>query len=211
MFPFDDVIMNEAPWPKVYHKFPSIRNPILFNVFINDIFFLDWDCDIYSYADDRCISYSMTLMFLWTGLNKIRWRQIRKKFQSMLISSHICDIDGWMIPVGNTTLSSMERIKVLGIMIDDMLNFSEHISNVCINVGWQQNVLPWLKIVLDYKSRIAIYNSFVMSITVLLTGCLLARGYLKKREYLKTHLVFCSEWLSIKLSWSVKQEWSYWN
>ena len=36
----------------------SILGPILFNVFINDIFFLDCDCHVYNYADDICISYS---------------------------------------------------------------------------------------------------------------------------------------------------------
>ena len=54
-----------------------------------------------------------------------------EKFQSMLISSHSCDADGLMIPVGKTIISSMERMKVLGITIDDKLNFCEHISNVC--------------------------------------------------------------------------------
>ena len=86
-----------------------------------------------------------------------------EKFQSMLISSHRCDADGLMIPVGNTIISSMERMKVLGITIDDKLNFSEHISNVCIKAGWQLNVPQRLKRVLDYKSRMAIYNSFVVS------------------------------------------------
>ena len=57
----------------------------------------------------------------------------------------------------------MERMKVLGITIDDKLNFCEHISNVCNKAGRQLNVLQRLKNVLDYKSRMAIYNSFVMS------------------------------------------------
>ena len=33
-------------------------HPLLFNVFINDIFLLDRDGHIYNYADDNCISYS---------------------------------------------------------------------------------------------------------------------------------------------------------
>ena len=36
----------------------SIIGPLLFNVFINDISFLDCDCHICNYADDNCISYS---------------------------------------------------------------------------------------------------------------------------------------------------------
>lgn len=36
----------------------SILGPLLFNIFINDIFFLDCDSQIYNYADDNCISIS---------------------------------------------------------------------------------------------------------------------------------------------------------
>ena len=81
----------------------------------------------------------------------------------MLISSHSCDADGLRIPVGNTMVSSMEGMKVRGITIADKLNFSEHISNVCIKAARQRNVLQRLKGVLDYKSRMAIGNSIVMS------------------------------------------------
>ena len=154
----------------------SILGPILFNVFMNDIFFLDCDCHVYNYADDNNISYSSDTIdtfrhFLTKDINVfMNWfkqnslKANPEKFQSMLISSHSCDADGLMIPVGNTIISSMERMKVLGITIDDKLNFSEkHISNACIKAGRQLNVLQRLKRVLDNKSRMAIHNSFVMS------------------------------------------------
>ena len=86
-----------------------------------------------------------------------------EKFQTMLISSHGCDIDGLMINVQNTTISSTERMEVLGVKIDNKLNFTEQISDVCIKAGRQLNILQRLKKVLDYKSRMAIYKSFIMS------------------------------------------------
>ena len=48
-------------------------------------------------------------------------------------------------------------------MIGDKLNSSEHISNVCIKADRQLNVIQLLKRVLDYKSHMAIFDSFVMS------------------------------------------------
>ena len=36
----------------------SILGPLLFNIFINDIFFINTDVTIYNYADDNCISYA---------------------------------------------------------------------------------------------------------------------------------------------------------
>ena len=57
----------------------------------------------------------------------------------------------------------MEEMKVLGVTIDDKLNFTAHISDVCTKAGRQLNILQRLKKVLDYKSRMTIYKSFIMS------------------------------------------------
>ena len=45
----------------------------------------------------------------------------------MLISSHGCDVDGYMITIDNTTISSTG----IGVKIDNKLNFTEHILDVC--------------------------------------------------------------------------------
>ena len=135
----------------------SILGPILLNVFINDIFFLDCDCHIYNY--DNCIfqssdTFDTIRIFLTNDINVfMKW-----------FKQNSLNVDRLIIPVGNTIISSVERMKVLGITLDDKLNFSEHISNLCIKAGEQLNVLQWLKRVLDYKSRMAVYNSFVRSI-----------------------------------------------
>ena len=62
----------------------SILGLLLFNVFINDMFFLNNDINIYNYADDNCLSYAEKKMFRksklfwkrrltkwWTGSRKI--------------------------------------------------------------------------------------------------------------------------------------------
>ena len=44
---------------QIYRKvFPrgSILEPLLFNVFINDIFYFIEHCDLYNYADDNTLS-----------------------------------------------------------------------------------------------------------------------------------------------------------
>ena len=86
-----------------------------------------------------------------------------EKFQTILISSHGCDVDGLMINVENKTMSSTERMEVLGVKIDHKIYFTEHISDMCIKAGRQLKILQRLKKVLDYKSRMVIYKSFIMS------------------------------------------------
>ena len=115
-----------------------------------------------------------------------------ERFQTMLISSHGCDVDGLMMNVQNTTISPTERMKVLGVKIDNKLNFTEHITDVCINADRQLNVLQRLKRVLDYKSRMAIYKSFIMSIvcfTSLMASLIRSVGGLLKYFYQALWLV----------------------
>ena len=67
----------------------SILGPSWFNIFINDIFFIDNDVSIYNYADDNCISYARSsvnkikkfwkeiLIDYWIGSRIIHWRPIQ--------------------------------------------------------------------------------------------------------------------------------------
>ena len=54
-------------------------------------------------------------------------------------------------------------MTVLGVDIDDKLNFNSHVSNMCNKAGRQLNVFQRLKGPLDYASRLSIYKSFIMS------------------------------------------------
>ena len=61
------------------------------------------------------------------------------------------------------TLLSEPRVKLLGVIIDDRLQFNDHISAMCCKAARQLNALARISKHLDSKSMHIIYNSFVAS------------------------------------------------
>ena len=109
----------------------------------------------------KILTNDIVIFMNWFKQNSLKHNPIN--FQAMLISTHGYDVEGMMMNDDNTIVISMERMKVIRVKIDGKLNFTEHISDVCIKAGRQLNILQCLEKILDYKSRMAIYKSFVMS------------------------------------------------
>ena len=85
------------------------------------------------------------------------------KFQSMHFKSKNVNVEDFNIIVDNDALNLIDSMIVLGVDIDDKLNFNSHVSNMCNKAGRQLNILQRLKGSLGYASRLSIYKSFIMS------------------------------------------------
>ena len=152
----------------------SILGPLLFNVFINDLYMFIKRCTLYNYADDNSLSRAATTIreviesLQYDGNIAIKWftdngmQANPDKFQFMVISPH--DDSTHSLKLDNSTvLLSENHVKVLGIEIDSKLNFSFHISAICKKAARQLNALSRISRYLDVSSRKIIYNSFVAS------------------------------------------------
>ena len=146
--------------------------PLLFNIFINDIFLINNDINIYDYADDNCISFvGSSINIITDTLNKemfslMEWFRKNPRsqiFQTMLVKSNNTKDAELNVTADNISLPSSDTMNVLGIDIDDRLTFDGHVSNMCIKAGRQLNALQRLKGSLDQDSHMAIYKSFIMS------------------------------------------------
>ena len=58
---------------------------------------------------------------------------------------------------------SASRVKLLGVIMDDRLQFNDHISAMCCRTAWQLNALTRISKHLDSKSKHIIYNGFMAS------------------------------------------------
>ena len=116
----------------------QILGPLLFNIFINDLFFFSAKCEICNFADDNSLySCGMNLDNIFSNLiqdmeNVYEWFVYNSmkvnpdKFQFIILGntgSHI-------LKIGDITIKSASSVRLLGITIDSKLNYKEHINNI---------------------------------------------------------------------------------
>ena len=149
-------------------------SPLLFNVFVNDIFSFVTDSSLYNYADDNTLSYvSEDVNNLVNVLEKdsksfIEWFNLNKmqanpdKFQAMAIGKKTIS-ENISFNFDSVVIKPDQEIKLLGVDIDYLLNFNTHISNICRKASRQLNVLKRIGKHLCKLGKLTIYHSFIMS------------------------------------------------
>lgn len=151
----------------------SVLGPLLFNIFINDLFFLSLNGTLCNYADDSTHanrSHSIASLkqetesdchktTLWFEGNNMNANP--DKFQLLLLNPK-SNMD-LTLSIGNHSIKNMTEMKILGITFDSKLNFNAHISEMCKRAARQINALRRLSKYLNQKRRISIYHSFIAS------------------------------------------------
>ena len=152
----------------------SILGPILFNIFINDFYYLLHDASLHGFADDHTISAnSKTLQNLTNILSKetniaIDWLQNNSmianpsKFQAIIFSKSKEPIIT-NFHIKDRVIKSQEYVQLLGVTFDYKLDFSLHIKDICRKASGQLNALFRLKQYLCKESRYIAVNSFILS------------------------------------------------
>ena len=116
----------------------SILGPILFNIFLSDLFLIVDDIDIGNYADDNTIykehdntddlitslQNAATKLFKWFSDNQMRGNT--DKCHLLLSKDESSEIH-----IGDSIIESSTCEKLLGINIDSKLRFDDHIQDLC--------------------------------------------------------------------------------
>jgi len=116
----------------------SILGPLLFNIFINDIFLFIKESKIANYADDNTmytaqsnatelvdiLQRDISTLLIWFKVNEMKPNEAKS---NLLVSK----IDNLSINVGNEVINASKTVNLLDITIDNKLSFKEHVSKIC--------------------------------------------------------------------------------
>ena len=155
----------------------SILGPILFNIFINDfIYHMDkTDADVLNFADDNTLSavaenmIDLKRILDEAAIEALKWLELNEmianpdKFKFIVLKKPSIKTDDIIITVGNQELKPEESVKLLGLDIDDKLNFRKYIKNMCKKAGAKLNAIKRLGIYLNQKEKKLLVEAHVIS------------------------------------------------
>ena len=83
--------------------------------------------------------------------------------QAIVLNKKCTDLANTNFEVGNQVIKSVSSVELLGIQIDDKLNFNLHISKICKSAANQVSALIRLKQFLSFHAKEVLINSYILS------------------------------------------------
>ena len=147
--------------------------PVLFNIFINDIFPLKLDSDLRNFADDTTLNAcgcsldeivsrlenDLSALIKWFFENGMAANPV--KFQMMFLG--LKEQNTLRLNINDSKVLTTNRVKLLGIEIDNELNLTAHIQNLCSKVNRKINAFSRLNTYISRPQAMLICNVVVLS------------------------------------------------
>lgn len=158
----------------------SRLGPVLFNFTINDIFDLELFGVVQMFADDAAIKYSArSLQQLqhemahdirrleeWFALNRLEINPVKSKymiFSRSEVSASRLDLHPINLTINNEAIERVRKFTYLGVVLDDKLNWSEHIDKI------RREIIPYvfalyrIRPFVTEETALMIYNAHIAS------------------------------------------------
>ena len=163
-----------STWSEILSGLPqrSILGPLIFNIYINDVFYEFINTHTCNFADDTTLSafgpdlqdllytleYDIESAIVWFDCNYMKLNQNKCHFLiSGNGSEHI-----WT-KVGDKMIWESAEEKLLGVTIDKNLTFNPHLKTLCKRVGQKISALARIVKLLPFHQRRIILKTFIES------------------------------------------------
>ena len=148
----------------------SILGPLLFNIFINDMFYFTNESKLANYADDNTL---YTVKENITDLLKILenetciildwFRKNEMKPNGDKCHLIVCNQENVSVKLGNEIIHTTDLVDLLGVKIDKNLNFSEHVTKLCKKGNQKLHALARISRYLKEDKLKIIMKTFIQS------------------------------------------------
>ena len=149
----------------------SVLGPILFNIYLNDLFFQLADTHVCNFADDTTLNAcdfelpnilneledNALTAILWFENNYMKLNESKCHFLTSGSTEHL-----W-IKVGNEIIWESLSEKLLGMTVDKNLNFNLHLEILCKKVNQKVSALARVVRILPFQKRRLILKTFIES------------------------------------------------
>ena len=163
-----------STWSELLQGVPqgSVLGPLLFNIYLNDLFFLLKDIDVCNFADDTTpfvcdINLETVLIKLETNSEiAIAWfdsnyMKLNTEKCHLIVSGHRYE-EQW-VKIGEDKIWEEKSVKLLGVTIDNELKFDSHVKNICLKANMKLSALLRLNSYLSFEKKRILYKAFVES------------------------------------------------
>ena len=150
----------------------SVLGPLLFNIYLNDLFMFVKDAQICNYADDTTIyacdsNIEGVIATLESDALKIaEWfpnncmKLNEDKCHLMVFGDKSNDVS---VNVGRITIKESTEEKLLGVILDKKLCFKQQIKSMCKKAGQKLHALSRISYFLDTDQLKRIMKTFILS------------------------------------------------